>query len=176
MSFLSRATGLLLCLLTVTAHASVVLTGKTSSKVTGHVVRPNNLFVTDENGGWYQQALALEQGGREAYSIAIPVRVISTSGTFQVHMDSELRLQHQANPQLLFRNVTVSMGLTDAAGQLLAVGNNVSFTNPASAGTGQDSIGHYLLKVSGLPPAGNFMQVMGTYSGVLSLTFEPVVK
>lgn len=42
---------LALGLLPTLASAAVILKGKTSSKVTAHVSRPNNLFVTDDNGG-----------------------------------------------------------------------------------------------------------------------------
>lgn len=176
--FKSSAALVLLCLLPGISQADVVLKGKISSKVTGHVIKANNLFVTDENGGWYDSGLAMEQLGAfsSPYKVAVPLRITSSSGAFQVHMDSPLVLQNQEKPELQFRNMAVTMGLVGEAQQPLAVVNNVLFHNPQAPVEGEDSIGHYLLNIAGYPPAGEFKQVTGTYSGVLSLTFEPVLE
>ena len=73
---------LVLGLLPALASAAVVLTGKTSSFVTASVSRPNNLIVTDDKGGWFEQGLEMQQlGGRETpYEVSARLRVISTSG------------------------------------------------------------------------------------------------
>lgn len=168
----------LLCLLPGISQADVVLEGKISSRVTGHVIKANNLFVTDENGGWYDQGLVMEQLGafNSPYEVDVPLRITSSSGAFQVHMDNPLLLQNQERPELQFRNIAVKMGLVGAAPQPLTVVNNVLFHNPQASVEGEDTIGHYLLNISGYPPAGEFKEVTGTYSGVLSLTFEPVLE
>ncbi|UDQ80053.1 hypothetical protein LJN55_22030 [Erwinia rhapontici] len=169
---------LLFCLLPGLSQGAVILKGKITSKISGHVVKEDNLFVTDENGGWYDQELKMEQLGAfdSPYSVDAPLRITSTSGTFQVHLDAPLILQNQAKPELLFRDMTVKLGLIGERPLLLKVADNVMLTNPPASSDGEDSIGHYLLNISGYPPAGNFKSVTGTYSGVLSLTFEPVVK
>ncbi|WP_456311376.1 hypothetical protein [Serratia proteamaculans] len=169
---------LLLCLLPCVGQADVVLGGKITSKVTGRVIKANNLIVTDEQGTWYGQGLKMDQlGGFEtAYEVIAPLRITSSTGKFQVRMDNPLVLQHQSKPGLTFRDVVVKMGQLGEEQQLLEVAKNTSFTNPAATTEGEDSIGHYLLNVAAMPPEGEFKSVTGTYSGVLSLTFEPLVE
>lgn len=178
MKSLLKLTALLWCLLPDAGQAAVVLNGKITSKVTGHVVLRNNLFVTDEHGGWYEQALKMDQlGGFDtAYEIDVPLRITSSTGVFQVRMDAPLVLQHQTRPELMFRDTAVKIGPVDKGLQQLVVGNNIRLTNPPSGSEEQDSIGHYLLNITGFPPEGNYKAVTGTYSGVLSLTFEPIVE
>lgn len=173
-----KVVGLLFCLLPGMGQADVNLTGKLSSKVTAHVTRANNLFVTDENGGWYEQGLEMIQPGafNSPYEIDVPLRITSSSGQFQVRMDSPLELQNQENPQLAFHDMAVKMGLIGAIPQSLSVGANALYSNPSAVQEGEDSIGHYLLNITGYVPAGEFKQVTGIYSGVLSLTFEPVLE
>ena len=169
---------LLLCWLPGIGQSEVVLKGKTSSMVTAVVTRTNNLFVTDEGGGWYENGLIMVQMGGlgSAYEVEAPLRITSTSGKFHVRIDSSLVLQHVSKPALVFRNVVVKMGPRGEALKLLAVAQNTTFTNPAASANGDDSIGHYLLTVSALPPSGDFKSTGGNYTGVLSLTFEPVLE
>lgn len=169
---------LLLCGLPLMGHADVILKGKTTSRISGHVIQSNNLFVTDESGGWYEQGLTLQQPGgfHTPYEVEVPLRITSSSGIFQVHMDDPLVLQNEARPELQFRDVAVKMARQGEPLQALAVSTNITFHNPPAATEGEDSIGHYLLNISGLPPAGEFKAVTGTYNGVLSLTFEPVIE
>lgn len=140
---------LLLCLLPALSQAEVVLKGKTSSRVSAHVVRANTLTVTDPLGGWYEQGVAMTQPGafNSPYQVVLPLRVTSSSGLFQVSLGNPLVLQHQENPLLQFTQVEVKMGAVDGA-----------------------------LQISAVPPVGEFDAVTGTYSGVLSLTFEPVLE
>lgn len=180
MASVMRIALLLLCLLPCLSQgdSEVGLKGKITSRISGYVLEENNFFVTNENGGWYDQGLEMEQTGAfdSPYSIDAPLRITSTSGIFQVRMDVPLMLQNQDKPELFFRDIKVNLGLVGDTPQLLKVVDNVIFSNPPALIDGEDSIGHYILNISGYPPAGNFKSVTGTYSGVLSLTFEPVVQ
>jgi hypothetical protein len=157
---------------------TVKLTGKTTSKVTAHVARPNNLFVTDDKGGWFDQGLQMQQlGGWETpYEAQARLKVVSTSGAFQVRLDSPLTITHQSNPALAFRTPTVKLAPEGGVSKPLLVGQGTAFQNPAASGTGNDSVGYYKLDIAAYPPAGDFKSTTGTYKGVLSMTFEPVVK
>lgn len=168
---------LLLCLLPALCTAQVILKGKTSSTVSGHVVRANTLLVTDDHGSWYEQGVIMRQSGafNSPYEVTLPLRVTSSSGVFQVRLDSPLILQHQDRPALQFRPAEVKMGATDDTQQTLTLTSQV-FRNPPAASQGEDSVGDFLLSITALPPAGEFNTVTGTYSGVLSLTFEPVLE
>ncbi|WP_334043177.1 hypothetical protein [Burkholderia ambifaria] len=162
----------------VSLAQAVKLTGKTTSNVTAHVVRPNNLFVTDDKGGWFDQGLKMQQlGGWDTpYEVQARLKIVSTSGTFQVRLDSPLAITHQSNPALTFRTPTVKLGLEGGASKPLAVGQGTEFVNPAASGLRDDSVGYYNLDIAAYPPAGDFKSTTGTYKGVLSMTFEPVVK
>lgn len=169
---------LALGLLPSLAPAEVILKGKTSSKVAAHVTRPNNLFVTDDKGGWFEQGLEMLQlgGWTTPYEVEARLRVVSTTGVFQVRLDEPLQIRNQANPTLVFRTPIVRLGVEGEEPKPLIVGQGTEFRNPTSPGEGEDSVGYYGLAISALPPNGNFKTTTGIYSGVLSLTFEPVVK
>jgi len=151
--------------------------GKTQSKITAKVVRPNNLIITDDKGGWFGQGLTMQQlGGWEtAYEVDARLRVVSTTGRFQVRMDQPLDIQNQAKPTLAFRKPAVSIGAEGAEQKPLVVGQAVEFDNPAAPSPNVDSEGYYRLAVSAYPPEGDFRSTVGTYTGTLSLVFEPVV-
>ncbi|MGY6241258.1 CS1 type fimbrial major subunit [Burkholderia ambifaria] len=157
---------------------AVVLTGKTTSKITAHVSGPNRFDVTDDKGGWFEQGLAMQQlgGWNTPYEVAARLRVLSTSRDFQVRLDEPLQIRNQGDPTKAFRQPSVSLGAEDGQPKALAVGQSTTFTNPAPPVAGTDSVGYYNLAVSAYPPEGDFKTTAGTYSGVLSLTFEPVVK
>ncbi|MFP3503666.1 hypothetical protein [Burkholderia sp. SIMBA_062] len=167
-----------LALLPTFASAQILaITGKTQSRVTAKVVRPNNLIITDDKGGWFGQGLAMQQlgGWNTAYEVRARLRVVSTTGTFQVRMDQPLDIRNQANPTLAFRRPAVSMGAENAAPKQFTVGQAIEFVNPASPSEDIDSEGYYTLDVSAYPPEGDFKSTAGTYTGTLSLVFEPVV-
>ncbi|MDN7876706.1 hypothetical protein [Burkholderia aenigmatica] len=158
--------------------ATVAVRGKTQSKVTAKVVRRNILDVTDDKGGWFGQGLVMQQlGGWESpYAVQARLRVVSTTGQFRVRMDQPLQIVNQAKPPVAFRAPTVNMGAEgDAATKQLTVDQAIEFVNPAPPSPNIDSVGYYNLVVSALPPAGDFKSTAGTYTGTLSLTFEPVV-
>lgn len=159
------------------APAALIVKGKTSSKVTAHVVRPDNLIVTDDKGGWFEQGLEMQQlgGWNTPYEVDARLQVVSSSGVFQVRLDEPLQIRNQANPTLLFRTPLVRLGAEGENPKPLVVGQGTEFRNPAPPVAGEDSVGYYGLAVSAYPPDGNFKDTTGTYSGVLSLTFEPVV-
>jgi hypothetical protein len=169
---------LALGLLPAMAPAAVKVIGKTSSKITAHVIRPNNLFVTDDKGGWFEQGLEMQQLGAwdTPYEVVARLRVVSTSGFFQVRLDEPLEIRNQANPMQMFRMPKVQLGVEGGDLKPLLVGQGTEFGNPAPPAEGEDSVGYYGLAISAYPPDGNFKSTTGVYSGVLSLTFEPVVK
>jgi len=167
----------LMCLPALAFARPVALTGKTSSRVTARVVKPNRLIVTDDKGGWFGQGLEMQQlGGWDApYEVRARLKIVSSSGTFQVRLDSPLTITHQSNSALTFRRPVVKLGSDGGVSKALAVGQGTEFQNPIQAAEG-DSVGYYDLDVSAYPPVGDFKSTAGTYSGVLSMTFEPVVK
>ncbi|WGY71351.1 hypothetical protein KEC55_30650 [Burkholderia cepacia] len=165
-------------MLPIVAHAQrVILTGKMKSAVTAHVTRPNNLFVTNDAGGWFDQGLEMQQlGGWETpYEVQARLKIVSSSGTFQVYLDSPLTITHQSTPELAFRTPTVRLGIEGGVSRPLQVGLSTEFQNPSAPVEGVDSVGYYNLDISAYPPAGDFKSTTGTYSGVLSITFEPVI-
>ncbi len=163
---------------TASAIDPVSLSGKTQSKVTAHFVGPSKLIVTDDKGGWFERGLEMQQlgGWDTTYEVQARLKVVSTSGTFRVRLDSPLAITHQSNPALAFRTPTVKLGADGGELKPLAVGQGTEFKNPAAPEVGSDSVGYYNLDVQAYPPAGDFKSTVGTYSGVLSMTFEPVVK
>ncbi|KVV55669.1 hypothetical protein WT27_25510 [Burkholderia territorii] len=166
-------------LLSVAASAQhVTLTGKTTSKITAHVARPANLIVTDEKGGWFDHGLEMQQlGGWDTpYEVQARLKVVSTSGIFRVRLDSPLTIRHQSNPALAFRRPMVKLGAEFGELKLLAIERSAEFRNPAPPVAGADSVGYYVLDVSAYPPTGDFKSTAGAYSGMLSMTFEPVVR
>ncbi|KVH43275.1 hypothetical protein [Burkholderia diffusa] len=160
------------------ATADVILSGKTTSKVTAQVIKRNNLEVTDANGGWFDQGLEMLQlGGWETpYAVEARLKVTSTSDTFQVRLDAPLEIRNQSNPAQVFRSPKVTMSSDGEGPKELTIDRSTEFKNPASPEEGVDSVGYYNLAVSAYPPEGDFRSTAGTYSGVLSMTFEPVVK
>ncbi|MDN7934353.1 hypothetical protein QZM52_23960 [Burkholderia metallica] len=160
-----------------TSAETLEIKGKTQSKITAKVVRPNNLIITDDKGGWFGQGLTMQQlGGWEtAYEVDARLRVVSTTGRFQVRMDQPLDIRNQAKPTLAFRKPAVSIGAEGADPKPLVVGQVVEFNNPAPPSPNVDSEGYYRLAVSAYPPEGDFRSTVGTYTGTLSLVFEPVV-
>ncbi|KWF41397.1 hypothetical protein WL88_29070 [Burkholderia diffusa] len=156
----------------------VNLSGKTTSKVTAQVIKRNNLEVTDANGGWFDQGLEMLQlGGWETpYAVEVRLKVTSTSDTFQVRLDAPLEIRNQSNPAQVFRSPKVTMSSDGEGPKGLTIDRSTEFKNPASPEEGVDSVGYYNLAVSAYPPEGDFRSTAGTYSGVLSMTFEPVVK
>jgi hypothetical protein len=169
---------LVLGMLPALAPAALIHKGKTSSKVTAHVTRPNNLFVTDDKGGWFEQGLEMLQlgGWTTPYEVSARLKVVSSTGLFQVRLDEPLQIRNQANPLLVFRTPIVRLGGEGGDLKPLAVGQGTEFSNPAPPAEGEDSVGYYELAISALPPDGSFKSITGLYSGVLSLTFEPVAK
>lgn len=169
---------LALGLLPTLAPAAVILQGKTKSTVTAHVSRPNNLVVTDDKGGWFEQGLEMQQlGARDIpYEVDARLKVVSSSGLFQVRLDEPLEIRHQANSALMFRLPEVRLGVEGEDLKPLMVGQGTEFRNPAASSEGEDSVGYYGLAISAYPPEGSLKNTTGIYSGVLSLTFEPVVK
>ncbi|MEN8514330.1 hypothetical protein [Burkholderia sp. RS02] len=172
--------GLLAALMLQPMYASaqtLIIRGKAQSKITAKVVRPNNLIITDDKGGWFGQGLTMQQlGGWETpYEVDARLRVVSTTGRFQVRMDQPLDIRNQAKPTLAFRKPAVSIGAEGADQKPLVVGQVVEFDNPAPPSPNVDSEGYYHLAVSAYPPEGDFRSTVGTYTGTLSLVFEPVV-
>ncbi|AIO29458.1 hypothetical protein [Burkholderia cepacia] len=160
------------------AAAQIILVnGKSQSKVTAQVTRADNLIITDDQGGWFGQGLTMQQlGGWEtAYEVQARLRVISTAGKFRVRMDQPLEIRNQAKPTQAFQTPKVNMGVEGADLKPLTVGQGIEFENPAPPSPNIDSEGYYNLAVSAYPPAGDFKSTTGTYTGTLSLIFEPIV-
>lgn len=165
------------CLPMATSAQLLLINGKMTSKVTAKVVRPNNLIITDDKGGWFGQGLTMQQlgGWTTAYEVAARLRVVSTTGVFQVRMDQPLDIRNQAKPTLAFQKTTVSIGAEGGETKPMIVGQAIEFNNPAPPSPNIDSEGYYSLAVSAYPPDGDFKSTAGTYKGELSLVFEPVV-
>ncbi|KVN28523.1 hypothetical protein WJ63_12280 [Burkholderia pyrrocinia] len=171
----------LIALLFVPAVAlsqTVYLTGKTTSKITAKVVKRDVLTVTDDKGGWFDNGLEMQQlgGWNTPYEVQARLKVTSTGGVFQVRMDEPLTIRNQSNAAQVFRSPKVLLGNEGGAPKALSVGQSVQFQNPSPPVAGDDSVGYYGLAISAYPPEGDFKSTVGTYSGVLSMTFEPVIK
>ncbi|ABB12984.1 hypothetical protein [Burkholderia lata] len=176
--------GLLAALVCVPMFASakekegiLLVNGKTTSKVTAKVVRMNNLIVTDEKGTWFPQGLTMQQlgGWDTAYEVEARLLVAATTGSFQVRMDQPLDIRNQAKPTLAFRKTAVSIGAEGGEPKPMVVGQPIEFTNPVPPSQDIDSKGFYSLAVAAFPPEGDFKSTAGTYTGELSLVFEPIV-
>ncbi|GKX61965.1 hypothetical protein [Pragia fontium] len=184
MKITCSATYILLLALVASTFASVanaaiiMVKGKTSSRVSATIIKPNRLFVNDINGGWYTQEMEMfQQGGANSpYQIELPLRITSSTGIFQVSLDQALILRHAQTPTLQFQVAEVSMANVDSAAKILSVGAPTVFYNTPSADPLQDTIGDYSLAISALPPEGDFKTNAGIYQGELRLTFEPVAK
>ncbi|MCX4220261.1 hypothetical protein MKZ87_21690 [Pseudomonas sp. MCal1] len=171
--------GLFMSLTTFVASASeAILDGKVTSKISAFIIRPDNLFVTDDKGGWFDQGLPMQQtGGWDSpYEVAVRLRITSSTGIFQVRMDNPLEIRNRRNPTQVFRDTKVSLAAEGDSSKLLAVGRNTQFNNPPPPNEDTDSVGYFTLGVSALPPTGSFKETAGDYSGELALTFEPVAR
>ncbi|KWN18127.1 hypothetical protein WT83_11715 [Burkholderia territorii] len=170
----------LIALLFVPAAAlsqTVVLTGKTESKVTARVFHPNVLEVTNDKGGWFTNLEMQQLGGWDTpYEVQARLRIVSTNKTFQVRLDEPLTIRNQSNPAQVFRAPKVMLGREDLEQKVLSVGQYTQFANRLAPEEGLDTEGYYTLAISAYPPEGDFRSTSGAYSGVLSMTFEPVVK
>ena len=173
--------GLLAVLGTLPAMAFAVdidLQGKTSSNITATVSAPNNLLVTSDTGGWFDQGLQMSQpGGWDSpYEVQARLKIVATDRDFQVRLDEPLELRNASNAAQVFQQAKVELSAEGQAPKTLAVATATAFQNPVQNVAGEDSIGYYGLTVSAYPPAGTFKDTSGTYTGVLSLTFEPVIS
>lgn len=175
----------MLCVLTtfgtlpVAAVATDInLLGKVTSTITATVSAKQNLVVTSDTGGWFDQGLEmLQSGGWDApYSVQARLKVVSTERDFQVRMDEPLQIRNASNAAQVFLQPKVELVAEGEAPKTLAVATATTFKNPVQNVTGEDSIGFYGLTISANPPTGTFKDVSGTYIGVLSLTFEPVIS
>ncbi|VWD21555.1 hypothetical protein BLA18112_05392 [Burkholderia lata] len=174
-----RAGAMVLLLVSAVAHAqTITLTGKLQSKVTAQVAKREVLTVTDDKGGWFDSGLTMQQlgGWTTPYEVQARLKVVSSSGVFQVRMDDPLMIRNQSNAAQVFRSPKVLLGNEGGEPKALAVGQNAQFQNPAPPVAGADTTGYYTLAISAYPPEGDFKSTVGTYTGVLSMTFEPVIK
>ena len=154
------------------ALADITVTGKTSSTIKAYVRPLEFIEVTNELGGW-QDNLEMQQlgGWNTPYEVALRLRVTSLPNKFQVRLDAPLVLQN-AKKQV-FRQPTVTMG-PEGGALKPAGGAECRIREPGACCRGTNSVGMYALKVAALPPEGDFRDVVGTYQGVLSMTFEAV--
>jgi len=162
----------------VTSAGQAILNGKTTSKITATVKGSNKLLVTDDKGGWFDQGLALQQqrGWESPYETQARLRIVSTTGAFQVRMDRPLEIRNTANSAQMFRQPKVSLAAEGGEQKILGVGQDTRFQSPLPLVAGEDSIGYYGLAISAHPPQGNFKETAGNYVGELSLVFEPVAR
>lgn len=170
---------LALAMLPVTAPAvDIFVTGTTTSRITAIVKAANRLMVTDDKGGWFDQGLTMQQlrGWESPYETQARLRIVSSSGAFQVRMDRPLEIRNTANAAQMFREPKVSLALEGGERKTLAVGQNTRFQSLQVSGAGEDFIDYYGLAISALPPAGTFKETAGSYVGELSLVFEPVAR
>lgn len=159
------------------AMADLILKGKVSSTVSAYVKPNNNLFVTDDKGSWFDQGLEMAQlGGWDTpYEVQARLKIVSSTGVFQVRLDEPLQIRNASNGAQVFVRPKVELGAEGEASKTVVVGQGAEFTNPPRTVPGEDTLGYYDLTVSAYPPEGNFKETTGAYSGVLSLTFEPVI-
>lgn len=165
--------------LPVAAEATDInLLGKVTSTITAEVSAKQNFVVTSDTGGWFDQGLEmLQSGGWDTpYTVHARLKIVSTERDFQVRMDESLQIINASNAAQVFLHPKVELSAEGEAPKTLAVATATTFKNPVQNVTGEDSIGFYGLTISANPPTGTFKDVSGTYIGVLSLTFEPVIS
>lgn len=170
-------------LLPATAWSAIAITpeSKTTSKITATVKSAAPFEVTDAFDGW-PNIIELEQPPTTAWGapfegqLQIKVKVPAPSWTFQVTL--------AAVPTLVlgdkqFQSIQVQLQpLTSGNAQTIPLTpNKLTLAHPpagAIPATGWN-IGHYMLKISAQPPNGKPQNLGGTYTGKLSMIFEPVV-
>ncbi|MCF6761740.1 hypothetical protein [Pseudomonas fragi] len=154
------------------------LKGKTTSNITATVSAKNNLLVTSDTGGWFDQGLEMLQTGEPGSPFAVQARlkVVSTERNFQVRLEEPLAIRNASNAAKIFQQPKVELSQEFQAPKTLSVTTVSIFQNPVQNMEGEDSIGYYGLSISAYPPAGTLKETTGTYTGVLSLTFEPVIS
>ena len=154
------------------------LQGKVTSTITATVTSQNNFLVTSDTGGWFDQGLEMSQmGGWDTpFAVQARLKVVATDRDFQVRLDEPLQIRNASNATQIFQQPKVELSAEGQAPKTLAVATATTFQNPVQNVAGEDSIGYYGLSISALPPAGTFKETSGTYTGVLSLTFEPVIS
>ena len=159
------------------AMADIILHGKLQSYVSAFVRPSHKLLVTDDKGGWFDQGLEMIQlgGWNTPYDVRARLRVVSSSGVFRVRLDEPLSIRNNDTATQVFQQPKVDLAAEGSAPKTLSVGQGTAFENPPGPAPDQDTTGYYNLTVSAYPPEGNFKETAGTYSGVLSLTFEPVI-
>ena len=158
--------------------ADIDLRGKVTSTITATVSKQNNFLVTSDTGGWFDQGLEMSQSGAwdSAFAVQARLKVVSTNRDFQVRLDEPLVIRNVSNATQVFLQPIVELNAEGQVPKTLTVATPTVFENPVQGGVGLDSIGYYGLSISAYPPAGTFKQTSGTYTGVLSLTFEPVIS
>lgn len=156
----------------------IIVAGDSTSRITATVRAANRLLITDDKGGWFDQGLAMQQqrGWDSPYEVQARLRIVSSTGAFQVRMDRPLDIRNTANAAQTFRQPKVSLAAEGGEQKVLAVGQDAKFQNPPALVTGEDSIGYYGLGISAYPPEGDFKQTAGSYVGELTLVFEPVAR
>ena len=154
------------------------LQGKVTSTITATVTAKSSLLVTSDTGGWFDQGLEMSQmGGWDTpFAVQARLKVVATDRDFQVRLDEPLQIRNASNATQIFQQPKVELSAEGQAPKTLAVATATTFQNPVQNVAGEDSIGYYGLSISALPPAGTFKETSGTYTGVLSLTFEPVIS
>lgn len=154
------------------------LQGKVTSTITATVSAKNNLLVTSDTGGWFDQGLEMSQmGGWDTpYAVQARLKIVATDRDFQVRLDEPLQIRNASNAAQVFLQPQVELSAEGQAPKALVVATATAFQNPVQNVAGEDSVGYYGLSISALPPLGTFKETSGTYTGVLSLTFEPVIS
>ena len=157
---------------------NIIVTGDTTSTITATVKASNKLLVTDDKGGWFDQGLAMQQlrGWDSPYEAQARLRIVSSTGAFQVRMDRPLEIRNAANAARMLRQPKVSLAAEGGEQKVLAIDQDAKFKNPPAPVAGEDSIGYYGLTISAYPPDGTFKETVGNYVGELSLVFEPVAR
>ena len=136
------------------------LVGKTSSNITATVSAKNNLLVTSDTGGWFDQGLEMSQlGGWDSpYAVQARLKIVATDRDFQVRLDEPLEIRNASNATQVFQQPKVELSAEGQAPKTLTVATPTPFENPVQNVAGEDSIGYYGLSISAYPPAGTFKE------------------
>lgn len=148
---------------------------KTTSTITANVGPLEYMEVTNEQGGWFGPVEMQQLGAWSSpYEAQLRLRITTFPRKFQVRLDEPLAIRSPQN--LVFREPKVVLTPDGGVAKTLEVGKNVEFENPPLLFGEVNFVGHYGLAISAFPPEGNFKDVAGTYTGVLSMTFEPIAQ
>lgn len=168
-------------LLPATAWCAIEITpdSKVTSNITATVKSQSPFEVTDMNDGW-PSLMELEQPPTTSWGapfegqLQLKIKIPAPSTSFQVSLSATPTLS-SASKQFQSVEVRMQSLVSGSSAQLIPLTpNKLTLSYHGSASIIGWNTAHYMLKVSAQPPSGKPQNLGGTYTGKLSMIFEPV--